>query len=67
MTINEFVRSMADAGFEFNFKAQNGDITIVGESIMCNDGKCVVKKRKVLTADESRKAIKTMFNKDKTI
>lgn len=63
MTINEFVKSMADAGFDFKFKAENGDMTIVGESVMCADGKCIITKRRVMTVDESRKAIKNILNK----
>ena len=63
MTINEFVQSMADAGFDFKFRAQSGDITIVGESIMCDDGKCIIKKRRVMSANDSRQAIKNMLDK----
>lgn len=63
MTINEFVKAMADAGFDFKFKAEGEGITIVGESILCADGKCIIKKRRVMTADESRQAIKNILGK----
>ena len=63
MTINEFVKSMADAGFEFEFRAQSGDLTIVGESIMCADGKCTITKRNVRSTNESRAMIRDMFKK----
>lgn len=63
MTIDEFVKSMAVAGFDFKFRAQGEGITIVGESIMCKDGKCVITKHRVMTADESRQAIKNILGK----
>lgn len=54
---------MADAGFDFKFRAQGEGITIVGESILCADGKCVITKRRVTSADESRQAIKNILSK----
>ena len=65
MTVNEFVKSMAEAGFDFTFRATNGEITIVGESVKCKDGVCAITKRTITTAAQSRANIKTMFNKDK--
>ena len=61
MTVNEFVKSMADAGFDFTFRATNGEITIIGESVKCADGKCAITKRTVVSAQTSRANIKQMF------
>jgi len=61
MTVNDFVKSMADAGFDFTFFATNGEITVIGESVKCADGKCVVVKRTVTTVAQSRANIKAIF------
>jgi hypothetical protein len=52
---------MADAGFDFTFRATNGEITVIGKTIKCADGKCVIKKRTVLSAQASRENIKQIF------
>jgi len=63
MKVNDFINSMAEAGFEFTFKAQSKDMTVIGESIMSDSGQCVITKRKVRSADASREIIRQMFKK----
>ena len=65
MTANEFIQSMADAGFDFTFRATNGEMTIVGVVIQ-EDGKPIIQKQKIRSADDSRAIIKAMFSKNNT-
>lgn len=63
MTVNEFIESMAKAGFEFRFRATNGEITILGEAVKDAEGNVNVTKRKVATYEQSKAEIKRILNK----
>ena len=60
-TISQFIKEMAEAGFAFDYKATNGDVTFVGKCVK-SGSEYVVTHRRVKTADESRKQIKEIFN-----
>jgi hypothetical protein len=57
MTCNQFVRSMAEAGFSFTYRATNGDMVINGEVKSSGETTAVQSK----SAAQSRQEIKDMF------
>lgn len=57
MSINEFIKNMAAAGFDGNFRATNGEYTFRGT--INTDG--TITKIKVQSSDESRQKIKEMY------
>jgi len=59
-TINQFIKEMADAGFTFDYRASNDEVTFVGKCVK-SGSEYVVTHRKVQTADESRNKIKEIF------
>ena len=59
-TINQFIKEMADAGFTFDYRASNGEVTFVGKCVK-SGSEYVVTHRKVQTANESRSKIKEML------
>lgn len=61
MTVNEFIKSMAAAGFDGSFRATNGEHTFRGT--INTDG--TISKLKVQSVNESRQKIKEMFGDDK--
>ena len=61
MTVNEFLKDMAAAGFSGSFRATNGKQTFRGS---IEDGK--ISTIKVQTVSESRAKIGEIFNGDKT-
>lgn len=61
MTVNEFIKSMAAAGFDGSFRATNGEHTFRGT--INKDG--TISKLKVQSVNESRQKIKEMFGDDK--
>lgn len=63
MTVNEFIESMAEAGFEFRFRATNGEMTILGEAVKDKQGKVIVTKRRVKTYEQSKAEIKRILKK----
>lgn len=62
MTVNEFIKNMAAAGFTGDFRATNGEHTFRGS--IAEGG--VISKVKVQTVEESRNKIKEMFYASKT-
>lgn len=58
MTVNEFIKEMASAGFSGSFRATNGENTYRGS---IEDGKISIVK--VQSVSESRAKINNMFNK----
>ena len=59
MTINEFIKNMAAAGFSGDFRATNGEHTYRGSI----DSNGVIKTVKVQTVSESREKISGIFKK----
>lgn len=59
MTVNEFIKSMAAAGFTGDFRATNGEHTYRGT--IDKDGK--VKVIKVQTAEDSRRKINEILGR----
>tara|TARA_R110000796_G_scaffold9078_4_gene31234 strand:+ start:7365 stop:7559 length:195 start_codon:yes stop_codon:yes gene_type:complete len=51
---------MGAAGFDFTFKAKNGDKTVKGDCIRVGDGYKITW-RKIPTSEESRARIKQVF------
>lgn len=62
MTVNEFIKSMAAAGFDGSFRATNGEHTFRGT--INTDG--TISKLKVQSVNESRAKIKEMMDANKT-
>lgn len=61
MSCNDFVKSMKEAGFDFTYRATNGDMVITGE--VKKNGETSVKKH--TTVEQSRQAIKDLFKREK--
>lgn len=57
-TINEFLKEMASVGFDYNFRATDGESVYVGSA---KDG--VLKVKKQLTPDELKQRITARLNK----
>lgn len=55
---NEFIKEMADAGFDFSFRATNGNDVYLGD---CKDG--VVKTKRQLTAEQIKTRITERLSK----
>jgi len=62
MTVNEFIKNMAAAGFTGDFRASNDDAVFRGT--IHEDGS--ISKVKVQSVEQSRKLIKEMFYASKT-
>lgn len=62
MTVSEWLKDMAAAGFDGEFTASNGADNYIGE---IRDGK--VFSRKLASANESREKIKAIFNGTKKL
>lgn len=60
-TINQFIREMKDAGFDFTFRATNGDQVITG--IVRPSGE--IETTNLKTAAQSRAEIKELFKRGK--
>ena len=64
MTINEFINSFAESGFNFTFKARNEEFEVVGKCIRVGEGFEIKKQiKKIKTIEQSRAEIKALFNK----
>ena len=61
MNVNDFINSMVDAGFEFTFKATNGEMTLIGVAVKDEKGKVHLTKQKIRSSADSRALIKAMF------
>lgn len=57
MTINEFIKNMASAGFSGDFRATNGQHTYRGSI----DSNGVIKTVKIQTVSESKEKINEIF------
>lgn len=64
MTVNEFVKSMAEAGFDFSYRASDGNVTLVGQCVQIKDGGFELKHKRVPTVNESRQEIAKILGKD---
>lgn len=59
-TISEFLKEMADAGFTFDYRATNGEMTFVGKCVKSGSEYKITHKR-VQTVAESRAKIKEIL------
>lgn len=59
-TISEFLKEMAEAGFTFDYRATNGEMTFVGKCVKSGSEYKITHKR-VQTVAESRAKIKEML------
>ena len=64
MTVNEFVKKMAEAGFDFSYRATDGNITLVGQCVQIKDGDFSLIHKKVPSVDQSRQEIAKILGKD---
>lgn len=62
MTVNEFLKSLAEAGFTGSFRATNEEYTFCGTI----NPDCTITKIKVQTVEESRRKINDMLYRSKT-
>lgn len=60
-TINQFIKDMAEAGFDFQFRATNGEITFVGKCVR-SGADYTITHRKLENAKESMRKIRDMLN-----
>jgi len=59
-TISEFLKEMADAGFTFDYRATNGEMTFVGKCVKSGSEYKITHKR-VQTVAESKAKIKEIL------
>lgn len=59
-TISEFLKEMAEAGFTFDYRATNGEMTFVGKCVK-SGSEYKITHKKVQTIAESRAKIKEML------
>lgn len=59
-TISEFLKEMAEAGFTFDYRATNGEMTFVGKCVK-SGSEYKITHKKVQTVAESRAKIKEML------
>jgi hypothetical protein len=59
-TISEFLKEMAAAGFTFDYRATNGEMTFVGKCIESGN-EYIITHRRVQTVAESKAKIKEML------
>ena len=64
MTVNEFVKSMAKAGFDFHYRASDGNVTLVGQCVQIKDGQFELVHKRLPTVEQSRKEIAQILRKD---
>lgn len=60
-SINQFIKEMADAGFTFDYRATNGEMTFIGNCVK-SGSQYVIEHKRVQTVDESRSKIKEILN-----
>jgi hypothetical protein len=59
-TISEFLKEMADAGFTFDYRATNGEMTFVGKCVK-SGSEYTITHRRVQTVAESKAKIKELL------
>ena len=64
MTVNEFVKSMAEAGFDFHYRATDGNVTLVGQCVQIKDKGFELKHKRIPTVNQSRQEIAKILGKD---
>ena len=65
MTVNEFVKKLGAAGFDFSFRASDGNITVTNECVQLKDHDFKIISRRVQLVQESRNQINRMLHGDK--
>ena len=55
---------MAEAGFDFSYRASDGNVTLVGQCVQIKNGGFELKHKKVPTVNESRQEIAKILGKD---
>jgi hypothetical protein len=64
MTVNEFVKNLAKAGFDFSFRASDGNISVVGQCVRLENNDFKIMSRRLQTVAESREKINRLLNGD---
>lgn len=64
MTVNEFVKAMAEAGFDFSYRATDGNVTLVGKCVQIKDGVFELVHKRLPTVEQSRQEIAKILRKD---
>ena len=59
-TVSQFLKEMAQAGFTFDYRATNGEMTFVGKC-QKSGADYVITHKKVQTVDESKRKIKEIL------
>ena len=62
MTVNEFVKKLGAAGFDFSFRASDGNITVTDECVQLKDYDFKIISRRVQSVQESRDQINRMLH-----
>jgi hypothetical protein len=60
-TINQFLKEMAQAGFTFDYRATNGEMTFVGKCVR-SGADYTITHRKVENSKESMRKIRDILN-----
>ena len=63
MSVNEFIKKLAAAGFDFSFRASDGNITVTGECVQLKDHDFRIVSRRVQSVQESRDKINKMLRR----
>lgn len=59
-TVSQFLKEMAQAGFTFDYRATNGEMTFVGKC-QKSGADYVITHKRVQTVDESKRKIKDIL------
>ena len=63
MTVNEFIKKLGAAGFDFSFRASDGNISVTGECVQLEDHDFRIISRRVKSVQESRAEINRMLRR----
>lgn len=63
MTVNEFIKKLGAAGFDFSFRASDGNISVTGECVQLEDHDFRIISRRVKSVQESRDEINRILRR----
>jgi hypothetical protein len=63
VTVNEFIKKLGAAGFDFSFRASDGNISVTGECVQLEDHDFRIISRRVKSVQESRAEINRMLRR----
>ena len=66
MLVKDFIKKLAEAGFDFSFRASDGNISVTGECVQLKDHDFKIISRRVQSVQESRDQINRMLHGSKT-